>query len=76
MTYGALHSTPVMTTLVMAGILIFGVVAYRQLRSVTSGGGLPYHLGECQPGRASPRPCVLSGDAARKAVLHHPRGRT
>ena len=37
---------PVMTTLVMAGILIFGLVAYRQLPvSDLPNGGLPDHLG-------------------------------
>ena len=65
---------PVMTTLVMAGILIFGIVAYRLLPvSDLPGGRLSDDLGEREPaGREPGDDGVLRGDAAREAVLHHP----
>ena len=66
---------PVMTTLVMAGILIFGLVAYRPLPvSDLPAVDYPDHLGEREPPRRQPRDDgLVGGDAAGEAVLHHRR---
>ena len=66
---------PVMTTLVMAGILIFGLVAYRQLPvSDLPAVDYPTISVTREPSRREPRDHgVLGGDAAGEAVLHHRR---
>ena len=68
---------PVMTTLVMAGILIFGLVAYRQL-PVSDLPAVDYptiSVSASLPGREPRDHGLLGGDAAREAVLDHPRHR-
>ena len=68
---------PVMTTLVMAGILIFGLVAYRQL-PVSDLPAVDYPTISVSAnllGREPRDHGVVGGDAAGEAVLDHPRHR-
>ncbi len=66
---------PVMTTLIMAGILIFGIVAYRLLPvSDLPAVDYPDDHGEREPaGREPGDDGLRRRHAAREAVLHHSR---
>ena len=67
---------PVMTTLVMAGILLFGLVAYRLLPVSDLPRRLSHHLGQREPARREPGDHGVRGrHAAREAVLDHRRPR-
>ena len=70
---------PVMTVLVMAGILIFGIIAYRLLPvNATSERRFSDYpgVGAACPARAPDDHGLGGGDAARKAVLDHRRAST
>ena len=66
---------PITTTLVMAAILIFGILAYRLLPvSDLAQRRLPHHPGErILPGASPDTMASAVATAAGKAVLHHRR---
>ena len=67
---------PVMTTLVMSGILLFGLIGYPPVAGERSAErGLSDHPGLGQPARRQPRnDGFVRGHAAGKTIFHH-RGR-